>query len=172
MAKETFHQHMLEEMSDIYDAEHQITQMLPKMIKAATSKELISRFETHLKETENQIKRMEKAFEVLGEKAERKTCKAMKGIVAEGEEVIKEHQKSPVLDAALVSSAQRVEHYEIAAYGSVRAYAEAMGHKEVVALFSETLAEEKHADKLLTETGEKINHECASDPKLSGMSGR
>ena len=163
MARETLHDLFLDELKDIYDAEHQITKALPKMIKAATSPELKDAFQTHLEQTEGQIARLEQAFELLGEKADRKTCKAMKGLVAEGEDLISEHEASPLLDSGMIGSAQRIEHYEIAAYGTSRAYAEAMGHTEVADLLQQTLDEEKETDELLTSIGVEINEMCARE---------
>lgn len=163
MARETLHDLFLEELKDIYDAEHQITKALPKMIKAASSPELKDAFQTHLEQTEGQIARLEQAFEMLGEKADRKTCKAMKGLIAEGEDLIGEHETSPLLDSGMIGSAQRIEHYEIAAYGTTRAYAEAMGHAEVADLLQETLDEEKETDEILTSIGVEINEMCARE---------
>ena len=107
----------------LYDAENRITKALPKMAKAATSPALKAAFEKHLAETEGQVKRLEQVFEALGEKAKTKTCKAMQGLIAEGEETMCENAEPEVLDAALIAAAQRVEHYEMAGYGTVRSYA-------------------------------------------------
>lgn len=163
MARETLNDLLLDELKDLYDAEHQIIQALPKMAKAASSAELKAAFETHLKQTEAQIVRLEQIFKTMDEKAARKTCKAMKGLVAEGEDLIKDHEKSPLLDAGLVGAAQRVEHYEIAAYGTSRAYAEALGQQEVADLLQQTLDEEKETDASLSELGMQINQECAQE---------
>jgi ferritin-like metal-binding protein YciE len=163
MAHETLDDLLFEELKDIYDAEHQITQALPKMMEAASSDELKNAFQMHLQQTDGHITRLEKAFNALGKTAERKTCKAMKGLIAEGEDLIKEHEASPLLDAGLIGAAQRVEHYEIAAYGTSRAYAEALGQQEVANLLQQTLDEEKQTDENLTELGEQINQQCAQE---------
>lgn len=147
---------MIEELKDIYDAEHQITEALPKMAKAATSTQLKQGFETHLKETENQIKQVEKVFEMLGEKPKRKECVAMKGLIKEGQEHIKE-LKGEVLDAALIVSAQKVEHYEMAAYGSVRTYARLMGQSECANILQTILDQEGATDEKLTGVAQKLN---------------
>lgn len=167
MAHETLDDLLLDEIKDLYDAEQQITQALPKMTEAATSKALKDAFKLHLKQTEQQITRLEQVFELLDTKPARKTCKAMKGLIAEGEDLIKEHDPSPLLDAGLVGAAQRVEHYEIAAYGTSRAYAEALGQQEIAKLIQTTLDEEKDTDVSLTELGEQINKECARDSQKS-----
>src|SRR5579871_4132729 len=125
MAKVTsLQQLMVEELKDLYDAEHQLTEALPKMAKTATNKQLQTAFTSHLAETKNHITRLDQVFNLLGEKAARKTCKAMKGIVAEGSEVIEEDMDPEVKDAALIAAAQRVEHYEMAGYGVVRTFAQ------------------------------------------------
>jgi ferritin-like metal-binding protein YciE len=127
MKLESLNELLIEELKDLYDAEHQLTQALPKMAKAATSEPLQTAFNHHLTETENQISRLEQVFEAMGEKATRKTCKAMKGLVEEGDELMKEDAEPEVLDAGLIAAAQKVEHYEIASYGTVRAYAQLLG---------------------------------------------
>lgn len=162
MKNESLHDLLLEEMKDIYDAEQQLTKALPKMAKAATSPELKEAFEEHLAVTKEQIQRLEQGFEMLGEKPKTKACKAMKGLIAEGEDVMEEHEASSLLDAALVGSAQRVEHYEIAAYGTVCAYADALGHTELSALLQQSLQEEQQTDAMLSDLGIEINEECAA----------
>lgn len=147
----------VEELKDLYSAEHQITKTLPKLVKAASSPDLKSAFEHHLKETEGQIERLEKAFELLGKSPKGKTCDGMKGILSEGAEALDETSEGDVRDAALISAAQRVEHYEMAAYGSVRAYAEQLAQKEIARLLEQTLEEEKAADKKLTEISQTVN---------------
>ena len=144
-----------EELQDIYSAETQITTALPKMAKAATSPELRRAFEEHLRQTEQQIKRLEQIFQTLGEKPGGKTCKGMQGLLKEGEDLLKEDASPAVLDAGLISAAQRVEHYEIAAYGTVRTYAQEMGDKESARLLQETLNEEGETDKKLTRLAEQ-----------------
>jgi ferritin-like metal-binding protein YciE len=154
---DTIEKLFVEELKDIYSAENQITKALPKMAKAATSDELRTAFEHHLRETEGQIQRLDRVFETLGVNPKGKTCDGMKGVLAEGEEVLKETEKGDVRDAALISAAQRVEHYEMAAYGTVRTYAEKLGKKQVVGILQETLEEEKAADKKLTEISQKVH---------------
>ncbi len=157
MAIRTFEDLLVDELKDLYDAEHQLTKALPKMAKAATSPDLKKAFEAHLKETEGHIKRLEQVFEGLGKKATRKTCAAMKGLVEEGSEVIEEDMDPTVKDAALIGAAQRVEHYEMAGYGTVRTFAHVLGHHDLEAILQETLNEEGAADEKLTGIAGKIN---------------
>lgn|SRR5690606_9928976 len=145
---------LLDHLKDLYDAEHQITKALPKMAKAASSPQLKTAFEKHLSETENQIRRLEQVFETMGKKATRKTCKGMKGLIEEGEEILKEDAADDVRDAGLIAAAQKVEHYEIASYGTVRAYAEMLGMDEAADLLQKTLDEEGNTDKKLTQLAE------------------
>jgi ferritin-like metal-binding protein YciE len=146
---------LTEELKDIYDAEKQITKALPKMIKAASSPELKQAFEEHLEITKRQISRLEEVFELLDEKAGSKPCAGMKGLLQEGEEVMQEDMDEELLyDAALIGAAQKVEHYEIAAYGTVRTFAQMLGNGQVVDLLEQTLEEEKEADRKLTEISE------------------
>jgi ferritin-like metal-binding protein YciE len=147
----------VEELKDLHSAETQITRTLPKLIKAASSADLKKAFENHLKETEGQIERLDQIFEILGKKSTNKTCAGMKGILTEGSEILQETETGDVRDAALISAAQRVEHYEMAAYGTVRSYAEQMDQSEIADLLQETLEEEKAADEKLTEISKKIN---------------
>jgi ferritin-like metal-binding protein YciE len=141
----------------LYSAEKQITKALPKMAKAASSKELRQAFESHLKETNGHVERLEQIFETLGKSSKGKTCEGMKGLLSEGSELIGEINKGNVLDAGLISAAQRVEHYEMAGYGSVRAYAELLGNSQVADLLQATLDEEKAADEKLTEISKIVN---------------
>ena len=150
------------ELKDLYSAEKQITRALPKMAKAASTSELRAAFESHLKETENQIKRLEQAFEILGKAPAGKSCKGMKGVLEEGAEVLEEVEKGEVLDAAMISAAQRVEHYEMAGYGAVRSYAELLGQTEIAKLLQQTLEEEGAADKKLTQIASKVNAQALS----------
>ncbi len=152
----TFEELSLEGLKDIYDAEHQITQALPKMIDAATTPELKKAFTTHLEQTRAQITRLEKVFELLGEKAERKSCVATKGLIAEGSEHMKETEKGPLLDAAMIEGAQKIEHYEMASYGTARTYATQAGRDDVARLLEETLKEEEATDQLLTRLAESV----------------
>ena len=155
------HDLFLDELADILNAEQQLTKALPKMASAAKSVELTAAFESHLAETENQISRLEKVFKSLNEPFKSKKCKAMEGLLEEGAEMMEEMKDTAALDAALIASAQKVEHYEIASYGSIRAWAEQMGHSEAVNLLSETLDEEKAADEKLTEIAETMANEEA-----------
>jgi len=163
MAHETLNDLMLDELQDVYDAEHQITKALPKMIEVASSMDLKQAFQLHLEQTEGQILRLEQVFELMGEEAKRKPCKAMKGLLAEGEDLIKDHDASVLLDAGLIGSAQRVEHYEIAAYGTICAYAEALGEQEIAGLLQQTLDEEKQTDQSLSELSVPINQQSAQE---------
>ncbi len=154
MKLESLRDLLVEQLQDLYDAEHRITKALPKMAKAATSPELKAAFEKHLAETEGQVTRLEQVFEWLGEKAKKKTCQAIKGLIEEGEETIKEDAEPEVKDAALIAAAQRVEHYEMAGYGTVRTYAKLLKEKAVLKLLKETMAEEVATDKALSELAE------------------
>lgn len=156
MSVDTIEKLFEEELKDLYSAETQITKALPKMAKAAKSKELRSAFEHHLKETEGQIERLDQVFEILGKKPRQKTCEGMKGVLTEGEEMLTGTQEGDVRDVAMISAAQRVEHYEMAAYGTVRTYAERLGQSQIVKLLEQTLEEEKAADKKLTSISEHV----------------
>jgi len=155
------HELFLDELADVYNAEQQLTKALPKLAKAAESDELREAFETHLEETEEHISRLDQVAEHLGETIKRKTCKAMKGLVEEGEEIMKEQKGTSALDAGLIAAAQKVEHYEIASYGTLVTWAEQMGHDEAVELLNETLDEEKSADEKLTSVAESIANQRA-----------
>ena len=148
------HELFLEELADMYNAEQQLTKALPKMAKAAESDELRQAFEEHLEETQNQITRLGQVFQSLGESMKRKTCKAMQGLVEEGSEIMQEQKGSSAIDAALISAAQKVEHYEIASYGTLCTWAEQMGHEEALDLLKENLDEEEGADEKLTQIAE------------------
>jgi ferritin-like metal-binding protein YciE len=150
----------IEELRDLYSAENQITKALPKMAKAATSDNLRQAFEGHLEETNVHVERLEQIFEILGKSSRGKACEGMKGLLTEGAEFIKEIEKGDVLDAGLISAAQRVEHYEMAGYGSVRAYAELLGNSKVVDLLQATLDEEKAADQKLTKISHTVNQQA------------
>ncbi|WP_435011119.1 ferritin-like domain-containing protein [Tundrisphaera lichenicola] len=152
----------VEELRDLYSAEKQILKALPKMIKAATSPDLKAAFTAHLEETEGQVGRLEEIFQELGKKPTGKTCKAMQGLVEEGAELMGEDIEPQVLDAGLIAAAQRVEHYEIAGYGTVRTYAKLLGEKQAMTLLQETLDEEGATDKKLSSLAEGgINVEAA-----------
>ena len=151
---ETLHDLFLHQLQDIYYAENQITKALPKMIEKATAPELKQGFETHLRETQGQIARLEQAFEALGEKPKAVTCPAIDGIIKEANEVAGEIADKSVLDAALIASAQAVEHYEITRYGTLIAWAKQMDHQAVIPLLQATLDEEKATDDKLTTLAE------------------
>jgi ferritin-like metal-binding protein YciE len=147
----------IDELKDIYNAENQLVKALPKIAKAATSGELRTGFEEHLEQTRGHVQRLEQIFKDLGEKPSGKKCKGMEGLVAEGQEMMEEDFEGDVMDAALISAAQRVEHYEIAAYGTVRTYAELLGEENAVQLLEQTLEEEKETDQKLTDLASDIN---------------
>lgn len=144
--RETF----LMELADLYDAEKQILKALPKMANAAEHEDLVSAFETHLEETEQQVQRLEQVFEMFDKPAKGKKCKGMQGLIEEGQEIIKEDEG----DAALICAAQKVEHYEIAAYGSLASWARLMGEEDAADLLEESLEEEKMTDEKLTQLAE------------------
>jgi ferritin-like metal-binding protein YciE len=151
----------IEELRDIYNGEKQILKALPRMAKAAESPELQQAFTKHLKETEGQVQRLERVFRDLGQAVRGKQCKGMQGLIEEGKEKMEKDGEGPVIDAALIASAQKVEHYEIAAYGCLRTYARLLGHTQAVKLLEQTLAEEEATDKKLTELGEGGINEAA-----------
>jgi len=153
---ETLRDLFVEELRDLYSAENQLLKALPKMAKAASSPELQAAFTEHLKQTEGQVERLEKIFERLEKKPKGKTCKAMEGLVEEGKELMEEDADPAVLDAGLIAAAQRVEHYEIAGYGTVRTYAQLLKQKEDAELLQQTLNEEGATDKKLTDLAESI----------------
>jgi ferritin-like metal-binding protein YciE len=150
------HELFLDELADIYNAEQQLTKALPKMAKAAQSEELRMAFEEHLGQTEEQVSRLDQVFQSLGETPKRKTCKAMQGLIEEGSEIMQEHKGSPEIDAALIAAAQKVEHYEIATYGTLCTWAEQMGHNEALELLKESIDEEETTDERLTELAEGL----------------
>ena len=151
---------LVEELKDLYSAETQLTKALPKVAKHCSDRQLKQAIEHHLKETEGHVTRLEQVFEQLGESPKGKTCEGMKGLIGEADERIKEGGEPPVLDAGLIADAQRVEHYEISAYGSARTFANLLGEKQVARLLEETLKEEKAADEKLTQLAENINVEA------------
>jgi len=164
MKDSEFHQFFLDELKDIYWAEKHLAKALPKLQKAATSKELAQAFEKHTKETEGHIQTVEKVFELLGEKASAKKCDAMAGLVEEANSIISDTDKgTSVRDAGLILAAQKVEHYEIATYGTLRTFAEKMGHQEVTSLLQQTLDNEKETDVALTEIAVNFINEEASE---------
>jgi len=157
MKDNTLRELFLDELRDLYDAENRIVKALPKMVKAAESEELRSGFEQHLEQTKGHVERLKQILTSLDEKASGKKCPGMVGILEEGEELMDEDYEGSVKDAALISAAQRVEHYEIAAYGCVHAWAEELGENEAAELLEKTLTEEKETDAKLTELAQQIN---------------
>ncbi|CAN7545677.1 MULTISPECIES: ferritin-like domain-containing protein [Brucella] len=141
-------------LKDIYYAERKILKALPKMARAANDDKLKAAFETHREQTETHVERLQQCFELLGKRAQGKTCDAIEGIIAEGEEIMEEFSDSPALDAGLISAAQAVEHYEITRYGTLKRWAETLGHKDVAKLLDATLQEEGQTDKDLTSLAE------------------
>jgi ferritin-like metal-binding protein YciE len=153
-----------DELKDIYWAEKALTKALPKMAKNATSPELIKALQTHLTETEGQVSRIEQVFELIGTKAQAKKCEAMAGLIKEAEELMQDNDKGVMRDAAIISAGQKVEHYEIASYGTLRSFAQTLGLDEAAGLLEETLNEEKNADQTLTDVAESaINIQAASE---------
>ena len=148
---------LIDELKDLYSAEKQIVRALPKLAKAATSPDLKQALTKHLEETEGQVTRLERMAELVGKKLTGKTCVGMKGVLEEGSEVLKETDKGTVRDAAMIAAAQRVEHYEMAGYGSAREFAKMLGLAEVASLLEQTLEEEKAADKILSGVAKQVN---------------
>jgi ferritin-like metal-binding protein YciE len=144
----------LEELKDIYNAEKLILRALPRMAKAAESQELQQAFTQHLKETQGHVERLERIFKDLDQPARGKKCKGMEGLLEEGKEILEQEGDGAVIDAALIAAAQRVEHYEMAAYGCLRTYAQLLGHSDAERLLQQTLNEEEAADQKLTRIGE------------------
>jgi ferritin-like metal-binding protein YciE len=151
----------VEELKDLYSAENQLVKAIPKMAKAATSEDLRAGFEVHLEQTKEHVARLERIFKTLGESPKGKTCKGMQGLISEGGEMIEEDPEPEMLDAGLISAAQRVEHYEMAGYGCVATYAELLGENEAAQLLRTTLEEERETDEKLTELSKEINVEAA-----------
>ncbi len=163
MALESLNELFVNELKDVLNAEKQLVRALPKMAKAAQSPELQQAFKKHLAETEGHVERLERIFGSLGQTARGKQCKGMEGLVEEGKEIMQEDGAPEVIDAALISAAQRVEHYEIAAYGCLRTYAQLLGNSEADRLLEQTLQEEEATDKALTALGEGgINQAAAA----------
>ncbi len=151
----------LETLKDIYYAERKILKSLPKMARAAQSPELKEAFTRHKEETEGQIERLQQVFELMGKRAQGKTCPAIDGILEEGEEIMDSFKGAPALDAGLVASAQAVEHYEMARYGTLRSWAQSLGMTEAVGLIEQTLAEETKTDEMLTQLAESSVNSAA-----------
>lgn len=151
----------VDHLRDLYDAEKQLIKALPKMAKEATSDELRQGIEEHLEQTRGHAERLEQIFEQLGEKPKGKKCKGMQGVIEEGSEILKEDMEEDTKDAAIIAAAQRVEHYEIAGYGTARTYANLLDENEAADLLQQTLDEEKETDQKLTQLAEEINVEAA-----------
>ena len=161
------------ELRDLYNAEGQLLKALPKMAKAASSDELKDAFEKHLEQTKSHVERLEEVFEDIGEKPKGKTCRAMKGLIEEGSEILQEDGEESVIDAGIIVAAQKVEHYEIAGYGSVRTFAQLLGKDRSAELLQTTLEEESEANELLNKLAEDIvNPEALMEPELVGASSR
>ena len=163
MALETLRDLFLNELRDMYHAEKQLVRALPRMAKAADSDELRQAIEKHLGETEEQVKRLERVFQSIGEAARGKRCQGMEGIVEEGKEILEEDGQEPVIDAAIIAAAQKVEHYEIASYGCLITYADLLGERDASRLLKQNLAEEEATDKALSQLAERsINRAAAA----------
>src|SRR5687767_3256763 len=163
-AVDSLHAHLVEELTDLRDAETQLTQALPKLAQFATSKALRTAFQKHLKETRTHLTRIDQALRALGEKPSSETCEAMKGLLKEGEKHMKKAPAGALRDAVLITGAQKVEHYEMASYGTARTYAQVLGEQQVARLLEQTLNEEKAADQTLTNIAESsVNEEAAEE---------
>jgi ferritin-like metal-binding protein YciE len=160
MQKDSLRQLYVNELKDLYNAETQLVKALPKMAKASSNAELRQGFEEHLRQTSEHVSRLEQIFDMLGEKATGKKCLGMEGLVKEGAETMSEDYQGAVMDAAIIGAAQRVEHYEIAGYGTVRTFAELLGENEHVSRLAQTLEEEKQTDEKLTQMAEQINSQA------------
>ena len=156
MALDSLHDLYVEELKDLYNAENQVLKALPKMAKAASAPELQAAFTEHLEVTRGQVERLESIFAELGVSPKGKKCKAMEGLIEEGKEILEEDGEPAVIDAALITAAQKVEHYEMAGYGCVRTFARLLGYEDAATLLQETLDEEGEADKKLTELAESV----------------
>lgn len=162
----------VEQLRDLYNAEQQLIKALPKMAKAAASPDLAQGFEDHLEQTKGHANRLEQIFKKLDAKPTGKKCKAMEGLIKEGAETIEEDASEAAKDALLIAAAQRVEHYEIAGYGTVKTYADLLGENEAAELLAETLQEEKDTDVKLTEAAETINVEAEKEEEEAGSGSR
>ncbi len=162
MKIESLEELFLEELKDLYHAEKQLVKALPKMAKAATSEELRTAFTDHLEQTKNHVLRLEQVFETVDEKAKAKVCKGMQGLIEEGQETIAEDALEQLADLGLIAAAQKVEHYEISGYGTMRTFAQILGNQEAVGLLSETLKEEEATDKLLSGISQSLLKESVA----------
>jgi len=157
----------VDELKDIYWAEKELTKAIPKLIKNATSDKLVEALTAHLEETKMQVTRMEEVFSSIGEKAVAKKCEAMAGLTKEAEEIMEETEQGVVRDAAIILAAQKVEHYEIATYGTLASFARILGEEEAASLLEETLKEEKGADAKLSEISDSINLDAVNEDELT-----
>jgi ferritin-like metal-binding protein YciE len=168
MKLDTLQKLYTDELRDLYNAETQLLKALPKMAKGASSQELKDAFEKHLEQTKTHVERLEKVFEELGEKPRGKTCRAMKGLIAEGSEILEKDGDESVLDAGIIVAAQKVEHYEIAGYGSVRTFAHLLGQNEAAELLQTTLDEESETNEILNKLAETVvNPEALMETELA-----
>ena len=168
MTLDTLEKLYISELRDLYSAENQLLKALPKMAKGATSPELKEAFETHLAQTKGHVERLEELFEQRDESPKGKTCHAMKGLIEEGSEILKEEGENSVLDAGMIVAAQKVEHYEIASYGSVRTFANLLGRDEEAKLLQSTLDEESETNEILNRLAETVvNPEAISETELA-----
>lgn len=158
---------LVEELQDLLSAESQLVKALPKMAKAASNPKLKAAFQKHAEETKSQVERLKQAFELLGKKAKAQHCKGMEGLISEGQEKIEEAGEKPeiAIDLALVAAAQKIEHYEISGYGTLRTIAEQIGNKKVARLLQQTLAEEEKTDALLTKLSPPLLQEANQEPE-------
>ncbi|MEO6177048.1 MAG: ferritin-like domain-containing protein [Flavobacterium circumlabens] len=163
-AAEGLRELFIDSLKDIYWAEKALTKALPKMAKNATSENLIATINDHIRVTEEQVGRLEEVFDLIGEKATAKKCDAMEGLIKEGENIMEETQEGPVRDAGIIAASQKIEHYEIATYGTLAAFAQTLGEDEAVSLLEQTLEEEKEADTRLTKVAyNNINFEASAE---------
>jgi len=169
MQKDSLRQLYIDELKDLYSAETQMVKALPKLAKASSNAQLRQAFEEHLRQTSEHVSRLEQIFEMIEEKPTGKKCQGMDGLVKEGAETMQEKYSDAVMDAALIGAAQRVEHYEIAGYGTVRAFAEILGESDHLSLIEETLKEEKAADEKLTQLAREVNSQ-SGDTELDAPS--
>ena len=163
MERGSLRQLYVDELKDLYNAETQLVKALPKMAKASSNSELRQAFEEHLRQTSEHVSRLEQIFDMLDEKPAGKKCLGMEGLVKEGAETMREKYEDEAMDAAIIGAAQRVEHYEIAGYGTVREFAELLGEDEHVSLLEQTLEEEKQADEKLTQLAQEINSQAQEE---------
>jgi len=172
MSLSTMEDLFVHEVKDLFDAERQIVKALPKMIKAVESEELQTALEEHLAVTEQQVERLEEVFRLLEKPARGKKCAGMEGLLKEGSSLLEEDAAAAVLDAAVIGAAQKVEHYEICAYGTLIAFAKELGHDEIAELLEQSLDEEQEADETLSEIAESVNKEAATNEEEEEVAAR